>query len=42
MVKGNWKTDIKQERKMELWKLARESQEDVTVSHKIGGLLMDE
>lgn len=40
MVKGKWKTDIKQTRKQELWKLAKESQGDVDVSHKIGGLLI--
>lgn len=40
MVKGKWKKDIKQTRKLELWKLAKESQGDVDVSHKIGGLLI--
>lgn len=40
MINGNWKTDIKRKKKMELWKLAKESQGDVAVSHKIGGLLI--
>ena len=40
LVKGKWKTDIKQTRKLELWKLAKESQRDENVSHKIGGLLI--
>ena len=40
MVKEEWKTDLKRKRKLELWNLAKESQQDVDVSHKIGGLLI--
>lgn len=40
MVKEAWKTDLKRKRKLELWNLAKESQQDVDVSHKIGGLLI--
>lgn len=40
MINGDWKNDIKINRKIELWKLARESQGNVEISHKIGGLLI--
>ena len=40
MINGEWKNDIKINRKTELWKLARESQGNVEISHKIGGLLI--
>lgn len=40
MVRNRWKTDIKIERKLELWNLAKESKKDLDVSHKIGGMLI--
>lgn len=40
MVHERWKTDVKIERKLELWNIAKESKKDVDVSHKIGGLLI--
>lgn len=40
MIAEKWKTDAKQNRKLELLNLARKSRENVDVSHKIGGLLI--
>lgn len=40
MKKEKWMIDEKRERKVELWKLAKLSQGEVDISHKIGGLLI--
>lgn len=40
MINEKWKVDIKQDRKLEFWKIAKKSQKDVDVLNKIGGLLI--
>lgn len=40
MVNGHWKTVMNEERKRELWKMAKESQSSNDIKTKIGGLLI--